>query len=104
LSRRLEALRLVLFTLQKLEEHGKTSSRLLDDLRILRGFFLQARVKLEEEKSKWTQVSRSRRNLQGTPYGVSFIVRINRYLNTKQALSRFATEGLFCFAQGREQP
>ena len=44
-SRRLEALRLVLFKLQKLEEHVKTSSRLLNDLRMLRRLLLQERVK-----------------------------------------------------------
>jgi hypothetical protein len=52
LSRRVEALRLVLFKLQKLEEHVKASSRLLNDLRILRRLLLQERVKIAEGKSK----------------------------------------------------
>jgi hypothetical protein len=52
LSRRLEALRLVLFKLQKLEEHVKTSSRLLNDLRILRRLLLEERLKIAETKSK----------------------------------------------------
>jgi hypothetical protein len=52
LSRRVEALRLVLFKLQKLEEHVKASSRLLNDLRTLRRLLLQERAKIEEVKSK----------------------------------------------------
>ena len=48
LSRRLEALRLVLFKLQKLEEHVTASSRLLNDLRMLRRLLLEERVKLTE--------------------------------------------------------
>jgi hypothetical protein len=52
LSRRVEALRLVHFKLQKLEEHVKASSRLLNDLRILRRLLLQERVKIQETKSK----------------------------------------------------
>lgn len=40
LSRRLEALRLILFKLQKLEDHVKTGSRLLNDLRKLRRLLL----------------------------------------------------------------
>lgn len=43
-SRRQEALRLVLFKLQKLEEHVKASSRLLNDLRTLRRLLLHERV------------------------------------------------------------
>jgi hypothetical protein len=50
LSRRLEALRLVLFKLQKLEEHVKSSNRLLNDLRMLRRLLLHERVKIEEAK------------------------------------------------------
>jgi hypothetical protein len=42
-SRRLEALRLVLFKLQKLEEHVNSSGRLLNDLRMLRRLLLQER-------------------------------------------------------------
>jgi hypothetical protein len=38
--RRLEALRLVLFKLEKLEQHVKTSGRLLNDLRTLRRLLL----------------------------------------------------------------
>ena len=51
-SRRVEALRLVLFKLQKLEEHVTASSRLLNDLRTLRRLLLQERVKVEDAKSK----------------------------------------------------
>jgi hypothetical protein len=47
LSRRVEALRLVLFKLQKLEEHVKSSNRLLNDLRMLRRLLLQSKVKIE---------------------------------------------------------
>lgn len=42
--RRLEALRLVLFKLEKLEQHIKSSSRLLNDLRSLRRLLLDERV------------------------------------------------------------
>lgn len=52
LSRRLEALRLILFKLQKLEDHVRSSGRLLNDLRILRRLLLQERVKNKEAKSK----------------------------------------------------
>jgi hypothetical protein len=44
-SRRTEALRLVLYKLQKLEEHVQASGRLLNDLRTLRRLLLQERVK-----------------------------------------------------------
>ena len=50
--RRLEALQLVLFKLQKLEDHVNTSSRLLNDLRMLRRLLLQERVKPAEAKPK----------------------------------------------------
>jgi hypothetical protein len=42
-DRRLEALRLVQFKLDKLEHHLKTSSRLLNDLRTLRRLLLDER-------------------------------------------------------------
>lgn len=51
-SRRVEALRLVLFKVQKLEEHAKASSLLLNDLRSLRRLLLQERASLEGVKSK----------------------------------------------------
>ena len=51
-SRRLEALRLVLFKLQKLEEHVNSSSRLLNDLRTLRRLLLQERMKTKTAKAK----------------------------------------------------
>jgi formiminotetrahydrofolate cyclodeaminase len=51
-SRRLEALRLVHFKLQKLEEHVKASSFLLNDLRTLRRLLLHERVRTEEVISK----------------------------------------------------
>ena len=52
LSRRLEALRLVLFKLQKLEEHVKSSRRLLNDLRTLRRLMLHERIASAEAKSE----------------------------------------------------
>jgi hypothetical protein len=52
LSRRIEALRLVQFKLRKLEEHVNSSSRLLNDLRMLRRLLLQERVKAPEAKPK----------------------------------------------------
>ncbi len=42
--RRLEALRLVLFKLEKLEQHVKNSRRVLNDLRTLRRLLLDERV------------------------------------------------------------
>jgi len=51
LSRRVEALRLVLFKLRKLEEHVNSSNLLLNDLRMLRRLLLHERVK-EETKPK----------------------------------------------------
>ncbi len=50
LPRRVEALRLVLFKLRKLDEHVKSSNRLLNDLRMLRRLLLQERVKIQEVK------------------------------------------------------
>ncbi|HWF12279.1 MAG TPA: hypothetical protein VG272_00975 [Candidatus Acidoferrales bacterium] len=51
-QRRLEALRLVHFKLQKLEDHVKASSLLLNDLRTLRRLLLQERVRTEEMKMR----------------------------------------------------
>jgi hypothetical protein len=51
-TRRLEALQLVLFKLQKLEEHVKTSSRLLNDLRTLRRLLLEERTPKSLPKPK----------------------------------------------------
>ena len=48
-ARRLEALRLVSFKLDKLEQHVKSGSRLLNDLRTLRRLLLDER---EERASK----------------------------------------------------
>ena len=42
-----------------------------------------------------------KRIIKGRPFGVGLIVRINAYVNTKRALSRFATEGLSCLAHFR---
>ena len=42
-ERRVEALRIVKFKLDKLEQHLKTSSRLLNDLRTLRRLLLEER-------------------------------------------------------------
>jgi len=50
--RRIEALRLVLFKLQKLEEHVNSSSRLLNDLRMLRRLLLDEREKKPKAKPK----------------------------------------------------
>ena len=50
--RRLEALRLVFFKLEKLEHHVRTSRRLLNDLRSLRRLLLEERVKTTTPKSK----------------------------------------------------
>ncbi|MGA3088352.1 MAG: hypothetical protein ABSD75_07050 [Terriglobales bacterium] len=44
LKRRVEALRVVQFKLDKLEQHLKTSSRLLNDLRTLRRLLLDERA------------------------------------------------------------
>jgi hypothetical protein len=43
-QRRLEALRLVLYKLEQLEKHVKTSRRILNDLRTLRRLLLEERV------------------------------------------------------------
>jgi hypothetical protein len=43
-QRRLEALRLVLYKLEQLEKHVKTSHRILNDLRSLRRLLLQERA------------------------------------------------------------
>ena len=51
-SRRVEALRLVLFKLQKLQDHVHSSSRLLNDLRTLRRLLLHERVQTPETKPK----------------------------------------------------
>jgi len=44
--RRLEALRLVLFKLEKLEQHVHSGGRLLNDLRSLRRLLLQERIEI----------------------------------------------------------
>lgn len=43
-ERRVQALRIVQFKLEKLEQHLKTSSRLLNDLRSLRRLLLEERL------------------------------------------------------------
>jgi len=50
--RRLEALRLVSFKLEKLEQHVKSSRRLLNDLRTLRRLLLDERVDESAPKKK----------------------------------------------------
>jgi uncharacterized membrane protein YccC len=50
--RRLEALRLVSFKLEKLEQHVKHSRRLLNDLRTLRRLLLDERVDKPAPKKK----------------------------------------------------
>jgi len=47
-QRRLEALRLVLYKLEQLEKHVKTSHRILNDLRSLRRLLLQERAGIAE--------------------------------------------------------
>lgn len=51
-QRRLDALRLVYFKLEKLEQHIKSSSRLLNDLRSLQRLLLEERVETAVDKSK----------------------------------------------------
>jgi hypothetical protein len=47
-QRRLEALRLVLYKLEQLEKHVKTSHRILNDLRTLRRLLLEERAEKAE--------------------------------------------------------
>jgi hypothetical protein len=47
-QRRLEALRLVLYKLEQLEKHVKTSHRILNDLRTLRRLLLEERARKGE--------------------------------------------------------
>jgi hypothetical protein len=54
--RRLEALRLVLYKLEQLEKHVKTSHRLLNDLRTLRRLLLEERSARTEEAPTTTDV------------------------------------------------
>jgi len=49
--RRLEALRLVRFKLDKLEQHIKASRRLLNDLRSLKRLLLEERVEVRSPKA-----------------------------------------------------
>jgi hypothetical protein len=51
-QRRLEALRLVLYKLEQLEKHVKTSHRILNDLRTLRRLLLEERAARAEEAPK----------------------------------------------------
>jgi len=53
-SRRLEALRVVLFKLQKLQENVNSSGRLLNDLRMLRRILLKEKVKNTGTEAKLT--------------------------------------------------
>ncbi len=62
-SRRVEALRLVLFKLQKLEDHVRAGGRLLNDLRTLRRLLLRERVQSPEEKPKLKIDTRRKRAL-----------------------------------------
>jgi uncharacterized membrane protein YccC len=50
--RRLEALRLVLYKLDKLEQHIKAGRRVLNDLRTLRRLLLQERAPTNEPRPK----------------------------------------------------
>ena len=51
-SRRVEALRVVSFNLDKLEHHVKTSARILNDLRMLRRVLLEERAATAVSGSK----------------------------------------------------
>jgi len=51
-ARRVEALRLVLYKLDKLEQHIKASRRLLNDLRMLRRLLLQERAQTSEQDAE----------------------------------------------------
>ena len=52
LSRRLEALRLVAYKLEKLEHHVKASGRLLNDLRMLRRVLLEEKIAIAASAAK----------------------------------------------------
>jgi hypothetical protein len=51
-SRRVDALRLVVYKLDKLEQHIKSSCRLLNDLRTLRRLLLEERSESASEKNE----------------------------------------------------
>jgi hypothetical protein len=53
-GRNLDALRLVLYKLEKLEQHLKASGRLLNDLRTLRRLLLEERVNLPSGNQELT--------------------------------------------------
>lgn len=53
-ARRLDALRLVEYKLEKLEQHLQSSSRLLNDLRTLRRLLLEERVEIAAVAAKRT--------------------------------------------------
>jgi hypothetical protein len=59
-TRRLDAVRLVLYKLEKLEQHLKASGRLLNDLRTLRRLLLDERAEREAERE--TEDERNERN------------------------------------------
>ncbi|HTS08605.1 MAG TPA: hypothetical protein VMP68_23760 [Candidatus Eisenbacteria bacterium] len=53
-GRNLDALRMVLYKLEKLEQHLKVSGRLLNDLRTLRRLLLEERVSLPSQNQEVT--------------------------------------------------
>jgi 8-oxo-dGTP pyrophosphatase MutT (NUDIX family) len=53
-GRNIDALRIVLYKLEKLEQHLKVSGRLLNDLRTLRRLLLEERVNLPAENQELT--------------------------------------------------
>ena len=53
-GRNLDALRIVLYKLEKLEQHLKVSGRLLNDLRTLRRLLLEERVGLASQNQEVT--------------------------------------------------
>jgi len=52
LSRRVEALRLVAYKLEKLEHHVKASGRLLNDLRMLQRVLLEEKIAIAASAAK----------------------------------------------------
>jgi hypothetical protein len=55
-ARRIDALRLVVYKLEKLDQHVKASCRLLNDLRSLRRLLLDERTEMAVQKHKASQL------------------------------------------------
>jgi formiminotetrahydrofolate cyclodeaminase len=69
-TRRLDALRLVLYKLEKLEQHLKASSRLLNDLRTLRRLLLEERHDERDETSDERHARPERSEVAAVAQGV----------------------------------